>query len=106
MISINYNINQLIMHDPNVALIGKQQLNKERQLLEIKPGNSSNIYNLMQTNKFGLIRRHGLLKHDTYDKNGNFTMTIQIQDLKVNTGIPDSEFVFEIPSEAKIIDPV
>ena len=46
------------------------------------------------------------LKYDTYDKNGNLTMTIQIQDLKVNTGFPDSEFVFEISSEAKIINPV
>jgi len=28
-------------------------------LLEIKPKNSINTYNLMQTNKFGLTRRHG-----------------------------------------------
>lgn len=47
-----------------------------------------------------------LLKYDTYDKNDNLTMTIQIQVLKVNTGIPGSEFVFEISSEAKIINPV
>ena len=47
-----------------------------------------------------------LLKYDTYDKNDNLTMTIQIQVLKINTGIPGSEFVFEISSEAKIINPV
>jgi outer membrane lipoprotein-sorting protein len=33
-------------------------------------------------------------------------MIIQIQDIKVNTGIPGSEFVFEISSEAKIINSV
>jgi outer membrane lipoprotein-sorting protein len=33
-------------------------------------------------------------------------MTIQIQDPEVNTGVPGSEFVFEIPFEKKIIDPV
>lgn len=38
------------------------------------------------------------LKYYTDDKNGNLIMTIQIQDLKVNTGIPGSEFVFEISS--------
>lgn len=80
---------------------------KNGYLLEIKPVNSSNTYNLMQTTKIWVYQETWTpLKHDTYDKNGNLTMTIQIRDLKINTGIPDSEFVFEIPSEAKIIDPV
>jgi len=71
------------VHDLNVALIGKQQLNKERYLLKIKPGNSSNTYNLMQTNKIWVDQETWiLLKYDTYDKNGNLTMTIQVQDLK------------------------
>ena len=44
------------------------------------------------------------LRYETYNGDGNLTMKLEIRDLKVNTGIPDSEFKFEIPTGAKIVD--
>jgi hypothetical protein len=37
-----------------------------------------------------------------YDGDGNLTAKIEIRDLKVNSGIPDSEFKFEIPDGAEV----
>jgi outer membrane lipoprotein-sorting protein len=102
-----YNIIKYFFDDANVSLIGKQQLNKkEGYLLKIKPS-SSKTYDLIDSTKIWIDQETWLpLKYDTYDKNGTLTMTIQIQDLKVNTGISDSEFVFGIPPGAEIIDSV
>jgi outer membrane lipoprotein-sorting protein len=43
------------------------------------------------------------LKYETYDSNGNLVQKIEILDLEINTGIPDSEFEFEIPEGTEII---
>lgn len=42
------------------------------------------------------------LKYEMYDSSGNLTAKVEIWDLKVNSGIPDSEFVFNIPDGAEI----
>lgn len=44
------------------------------------------------------------LRYETYNSDGNLTMKLEIQDLKVNAGISDSEFKFEISKGAKIVD--
>jgi outer membrane lipoprotein-sorting protein len=41
------------------------------------------------------------LKYEIYQ--GKQRMEINIQDLKINTGIPDSEFVFDIPEGAEVV---
>lgn len=43
------------------------------------------------------------LKYETYDSKGNLVQKTEILDLKINTGIPDSEFEFEVPEGAEVI---
>lgn len=43
-----------------------------------------------------------MLKYEFYDEDGNLMMVSEYKDLEVNTGIPDSEFVFNIPEGAKV----
>lgn len=43
------------------------------------------------------------LRYETYDSDGNLVQKTEILDLKINTGIPDSEFKFEIPEGAEIM---
>ncbi|HIH92679.1 TPA: outer membrane lipoprotein-sorting protein [Methanosarcina acetivorans] len=43
------------------------------------------------------------LKYETYDSKGNLIQKTEILDLKINTGIPDSEFEFEVPEGAEVI---
>ncbi|MCC4768873.1 outer membrane lipoprotein-sorting protein [Methanosarcina sp. DH2] len=47
------------------------------------------------------------LGYEMYDGNETLTSRVEIRDLKVNTGIPDSEFVFKIPegTTVKTMDP-
>ncbi|AKB36890.1 hypothetical protein MSSAC_2300 [Methanosarcina siciliae C2J] len=41
------------------------------------------------------------LKYEIYQ--GTQRMEIEIQDLKINTGIPDSEFLFNVPEGAEVV---
>ena len=42
------------------------------------------------------------LRYEMYDSDGGLMMELEIRDLEVNTGIPDSEFVFEVPEGATV----
>ncbi|AKB72104.1 hypothetical protein MSMAC_2214 [Methanosarcina mazei C16] len=41
------------------------------------------------------------LKYEIYQ--GTQRIEIEIQDLKINTGIPDSEFIFDVPEGAEVV---
>jgi hypothetical protein len=43
-----------------------------------------------------------VLKSSIYNNKGNLITETEMHDLKINTGIPDSEFKFEIPEGAKV----
>jgi outer membrane lipoprotein-sorting protein len=43
-----------------------------------------------------------LLRYELYDSKGNVTLDMEIQNLKLNTEIPDSEFEFKIPDGAQV----
>ncbi|KGK98607.1 hypothetical protein LI82_06985 [Methanococcoides methylutens] len=44
------------------------------------------------------------LKFEIYDEEGNLLIVTEYRDFELNTGIPDSEFEFEIPEEAEVIN--
>ncbi|WP_440956858.1 LolA family protein [Methanosarcina sp. Mfa9] len=51
--------------------------------------------------KFWIDKETGmLLRYENYDSNENLTMEYEISNLKINTGIQDSEFEFELPEGA------
>ncbi|KKH50661.1 outer membrane lipoprotein carrier protein LolA [Methanosarcina sp. 1.H.A.2.2] len=53
--------------------------------------------------KFWIDKETGtLLRYETYDSSENLTVKYEIQDLKINTGIQDSEFEFEVPEGTTI----
>lgn len=43
-----------------------------------------------------------LLRYKLYDSKGNVTLDMEIQNLKLNTEIPDSKFEFKIPEGAQV----
>jgi outer membrane lipoprotein-sorting protein len=43
------------------------------------------------------------LKYESYDVDGNLIMITEYKDIEVNTGIPDSEFVFDIPEGVDVV---
>lgn len=53
--------------------------------------------------KFWIDKETGmLLRYETYDSSENLTVKYEIRDLKINNGIPDSEFKFEVPEGATV----
>ena len=45
-----------------------------------------------------------LLGMEMYDQDGNPMVKVQYEDVTFNTGIPDSEFIFEIPEGAEVVE--
>jgi len=45
-----------------------------------------------------------LLGTEMYDNDGNPVMKVQYMDVTFNTGIPDSEFIFEVPEGCEVVE--
>jgi len=99
----------IALNDTEVSLLGTEKLEgREAYLLEATPketGEQSPAYSMkVRVDKETWM----FLGYEMYDSNETLTSKVEIRDLKVNTGIPDSEFVFKIPEGAtvKTMDPV
>lgn len=92
------------LNDTNVTLLGMEDVdNRSAFILETTPKEKAEDYQLVGRTKIWVDKETWTpLKYEVYDSNKNLTIKIEIRDLKVNTGIPDSEFVFDIPEGAKI----
>lgn len=93
-----------LLNDTNVTLLGMEDVdNRSTFLLETTPKKTAKDYQLVGTTKIWVDKETWMpLRYEMYDSDKNLIMKIEIRDLKVNTGIPDSEFVFDIPEGAKI----
>jgi outer membrane lipoprotein-sorting protein len=94
------------LNDTNVTLLGVENIDgRTTFLLETIPKETDGDYELIYKTKIWVDQETWMpLKYETYNGSGNPTMKLEIRDLKVNTGIPDSEFKFKVPSGAKIVD--
>jgi outer membrane lipoprotein-sorting protein len=91
------------LNDSNVSLLGVEEIdNRETYLLKASPKetveSAAQYYAKVWIDKETWMP----LKYEMYDNSGNLTAKTEIWDLKVNSGIPDSEFVFNIPEGAEI----
>ncbi|AKB80122.1 hypothetical protein MSHOH_3639 [Methanosarcina horonobensis HB-1 = JCM 15518] len=94
------------LNDHNVTLLGVESVDgRTAYLLEIIPKETDRDYELISKIKIWVDQETWMpLRYEFYNADGNLTDKNEIRDLKVNTGIPDSEFQFEIPDGAKIVD--
>lgn len=93
----------MTLNDTNVSLLGVEEIdNRETYLLnasqETGGESAAQYYTKVWIDKQTWMP----LKYEMYDSSGNLTAKTEIWDLKVNSGIPDSEFVFNIPDGAEI----
>jgi outer membrane lipoprotein-sorting protein len=100
------NIIDNFLNDTNVTVLGVENVDgRKTYLLETTPKENDGDYELIYKTKIWVDQETWMpLRYATYNSDGNLTMKLEIQDLQVNTGLPDSEFKFEIPEGAKIID--
>ncbi|KKH38970.1 outer membrane lipoprotein-sorting protein [Methanosarcina mazei] len=92
------------LNDTNVTLLGMEDIDdRSAFILETIPKEKTEDYQLVGRTKIWVDKETWTpLKYEVYDSNKNLTIKIELRDLKVNTGIPDSEFIFDIPEGAKI----
>lgn len=100
------NIIDDFLNDTNVTVLGVENVDgRKTYLLETTPKETDGDYELIYKTKIWVDQETWMpLRYETYNSDENLTMKLEIQDLQVNTGLPDSEFKFEIPEGAKIVD--
>ncbi|AKB30326.1 hypothetical protein MSSIT_3607 [Methanosarcina siciliae T4/M] len=98
----------ITLNDTNVSLLETEEIEgRESYLLEATPKETGG-----DTPAYSMIVRVDketwmFLGYEMYDSNETLLSKVEIRDLKVNTGIPASEFEFKIPEGAtvKTMDP-
>ncbi|AKB22951.1 outer membrane lipoprotein-sorting protein [Methanosarcina sp. WH1] len=95
-------LNGFILSGRSPSLLGTEKIDGERvYLLELTP--SENNESLQSKSRIWVDSENRmLLGYELYDSKGNVYLDMKIQDLKLNTGIPDSEFEFKIPDGAQV----
>ena len=92
------------MNESDVSMLGVEEVDGRcAYILEARPRTEENESGLASRTKVWVDRETWMiLKSSIYDNKGNLTTETEIRDLKINTGIPDSEFKFEIPDGAEV----
>lgn len=97
------------LNKTNVSLLGIEDVDgRSAYVLEAKPeAKRDESHSLVSRAKMWVDKETWMaLRCKMYDSKGNLMIETEISNLKVNTGIPDSEFEFEVPAgaEIKVID--
>ncbi len=94
------------LNDTNVTLLGVESVDRRTTyLLETTPKETDGNYGPIYKIKIWVDKETWMpLRSELYNSDGNLTMKSEVRDMKVNSGISDSEFKFEIPKGAKIKD--
>ncbi len=84
-------------------LLGTENIDgKNAYVLELTPPSEKNE-SLQWKSKIWVDRENWmLLRSEIYDNKENIYLEIEIRDMKLNTGIPDSEFEFKVPDGAQV----
>ena len=92
------------LNSTNVTLLRVENIDgRTAYLLETSSKEKDGAYPMINRTKIWVDKETWMpLRYEMYDGDGNLTAKIEIRDLKVNSGIPDSEFKFEIPDGAEV----
>jgi len=88
-----------------VSMLGVEEVDgRSAYILEARPKIENSDPGLDSRTKVWVDKETWMvLKSSVYNNKGNLTMDVEIRNLKVNTGVPDSEFKFEIPDGAEVV---
>ena len=73
-------------------------------VIEATPKNETDHSFISKTRVWVDCENWMLLGMEMYDQDGNPTVKVQYRDVTFNTGIPDSEFIFEIPEGCEVVE--
>ncbi len=92
------------LNESEVSVLGSEQVDgRSTYVLESRPKVEKDEPILISRTKIWVDKETWmLLRSNIYDNKRNLIIETEINDLKINTGIPDSEFKFNIPDGAKV----
>ncbi|AKB41866.1 outer membrane lipoprotein-sorting protein [Methanosarcina mazei] len=95
-------LNGIILNGKLPSLLGTENIDgKNAYVLELIPSEKNE--SLQWKSKIWVDRENWmLLRSEIYDNKENIYLEIEIRDMKLNTGIPDSEFEFKVPDGAQV----
>lgn len=93
-----------LVNESEVSMLGVEAVDgRSAYVLEARPKTEENESELISRTKIWVDKETWMvLKSSIYNNEGNLILEVEMRDLKINTGIPDSEFKFEIPEGAKV----
>lgn len=93
-----------LLNETNVSVLGTEEIEgRSTYMLEANLTDPEKESQLFETVKLWVDKETWMpLRYEIYDSNETQVLKMEIHDLKVNTDIPDSEFVFEIPAGATV----
>jgi outer membrane lipoprotein-sorting protein len=91
------------LNETEVSLIGIEEVDQRSSyVLEAIPKEEESAQ-LIDRFKLWVDKETWMpLRYEMYDSTGNLAIELEIRDLEINTGIPDSEFVFKVPEGATV----
>jgi len=92
------------LNKTNVSLKGMEEVDgRSTYVLEAEQEYENEGYSPLSRTKMWVDKETWMpVKYEMYDSKENLVIETEMRDLEINTGIPDSEFKFEIPEGAKI----
>ena len=95
-------LNGIILNGKLPSLLGTENIDgKNAYVLELTPSEKNE--SLQWKSKIWVDGENWmLLRSEIYDNKENIYLEIEIRDMKLNTGIPDSEFEFKVPDGAQV----
>ena len=94
-----------ILDENDISLEGTEDVGgRSTYVIEATPKNESNREFISKTRVWVDRENWMLLGTEMYDADGNPMVKVEYRDVTFNTGIHDSEFIFEIPEGATVVE--
>jgi outer membrane lipoprotein-sorting protein len=93
-----------LLNETDVSLLGMEEIDgRSAYLLETSLKDEEEGFRFTDGMKLWVDKETWMpLRYEIYDSGGDPMMELEIRDLEINTDIPDSEFVLEVPEGATV----
>ena len=94
-----------LMDENDISYKGTENLDgRSTYVIEATPKDESKREFISKTRVWVDRENWMLLGTEMYDADGNPMVKVEYRDITFNTGIPDSEFIFEVPEGAEVVE--
>ena len=95
-----------LLNETDLSYEGTESVNgRSAYVLNITPGDETElVQDISNTRVWIDCENWMLLGMEMYDPDGNLAVKAEYRDITFNTGIPDSEFIFEVPEDAVVVE--